>query len=374
MSDHSDADLDQNNPKSKPEVKAKTERNDLPAWARKTAFPPHGQSSPYGGIAYEKGKALPCENLEELSQKAESTALEFVWTPESDHLIAAEEASEIWPAIRKRRLHLAQEDRDDAFHKLKWGSAILAIILFFDYQKGILPWDSMNLGIGFIFLLIFGLVPWYEAQKSIRLRQQKGDEHRIAEVAESRFESWLTRQKIFGTFFLLALIGVCYLIQATAMDTGKGIISGILQPSFFSIQKAGTLKPLPTGESWRLFTGTFLHGNLLHILMNGAGLLYLGRRTEVLVRWPHLFLVYFTSLWLGALFTLNFLPGKPSVGASGGLMGLLGFLLVFESFHKTLVPKPARRRLCAALAVTFLMGVFGYQFIDNMAKSRLPRR
>jgi membrane associated rhomboid family serine protease len=55
------------------------------------------------------------------------------------------------------------------------------------------------------------------------------------------------------------------------------------------------------------------------------------------------------------------------VGSSGGLMGYLGFLLVFESLHARLVPLSARRRLLAGLAITVLIGLLGYRFIDNAA-------
>ena len=48
-------------------------------------------------------------------------------------------------------------------------------------------------------------------------------------------------------------------------------------------------------------------------------------------------------------------------------MGLLGFLLVFETLHVRLVPRPTRRRLGAALLVTFVIGFIGYRFIDNFA-------
>jgi membrane associated rhomboid family serine protease len=48
-------------------------------------------------------------------------------------------------------------------------------------------------------------------------------------------------------------------------------------------------------------------------------------------------------------------------------MGLLGFLLVFESLHARLVPSPARRRLMAGVLLTGLIGLVGYRFIDNAA-------
>lgn len=55
----------------------------------------------------------------------------------------------------------------------------------------------------------------------------------------------------------------------------------------------------------------------------------------------------------------------PSVGGSGGLMGCLGFRLVLETLHAKLVPRSWRRRLLGGVAMTALIGLVGYRFIDN---------
>jgi membrane associated rhomboid family serine protease len=62
-----------------------------------------------------------------------------------------------------------------------------------------------------------------------------------------------------------------------------------------------------------------------------------------------------------------FFVTAPSVGASGGLMGWLGFLLVFETLHHRLVPLDARRRLAAGVALTAVIGLIGYRYVDNAA-------
>ena len=58
---------------------------------------------------------------------------------------------------------------------------------------------------------------------------------------------------------------------------------------------------------------------------------------------------------------------KSRFSSSGGILGLLGFLLVFEFLHGKLVPRRATRRLCAALVFTFVVGFVGYNLIDNWA-------
>jgi membrane associated rhomboid family serine protease len=105
---------------------------------------------------------------------------------------------------------------------------------------------------------------------------------------------------------------------------------------------------------------------LLHFLMNAAALAYLGKRLEVFARWPHLPLVFLFSACIGGEASARFIAA-PTVGASGGLMGWLGFLLVFETLHTSLVPRTARRRLMAGVALTALIGLIGYRYIDNAA-------
>jgi membrane associated rhomboid family serine protease len=55
------------------------------------------------------------------------------------------------------------------------------------------------------------------------------------------------------------------------------------------------------------------------------------------------------------------------VGISGAVCGLLGFLLVFETLHRPLVPSPARRRMFGILVSLIVIGFVGFRFIDNAA-------
>ncbi len=157
------------------------------------------------------------------------------------------------------------------------------------------------------------------------------------------------------TIVLLILMAVVGLIQ---IWIGMGA----------SVEAAGLVKPkYAAGEWWRLLTAPFLHGNPLHWVLNAAALWYLGRRTESLARWPHLAMVFLIAMVAGGVATAKFLPGAPSIGASGGVLGVLGMLMTFELLHRKLVPRSARRRLAAGVVATFAIGFVGYQFIDNAA-------
>ena len=79
-----------------------------------------------------------------------------------------------------------------------------------------------------------------------------------------------------------------------------------------------------------------------------------------------LVMVFMVAAWLGGEASV-WLVSKASVGASGGLLGLLGFLLVFETLHRKLVPVSARRRLLVGVLATGVLGLVGFRFIDNAA-------
>lgn len=116
-----------------------------------------------------------------------------------------------------------------------------------------------------------------------------------------------------------------------ALLVANGIIFALQQmsPRFMTINFA--LWPATHPQSpfmpWQLLTYGFLHGNLTHIAFNMFGLWMFGQDLERL--WgPKRFLNYFLVCVVGAgiiqLLVAGFQGGLyPTVGASGGLFGLL---------------------------------------------------
>jgi membrane associated rhomboid family serine protease len=181
-------------------------------------------------------------------------------------------------------------------------------------------------------------------------------------------ETWLDSQKAPATKVLLALIGCVAIAQLLAPSPGEARASWFaIFHNWGGIPQAGLVKnSYFEGEWWRLFTAPLMHGNIVHLFMNGSAMIYLGKRLEVLARWPHLVLTFLFSACAGGIASAHFVAA-PSVGASGGLMGWLGFLLVFETLHRELIPLRSRKRLAAGVFVTALIGLVGYRFIDNAA-------
>ena len=133
-----------------------------------------------------------------------------------------------------------------------------------------------------------------------------------------------------------------------------------------SIDAAGLVKPVArAGEWWRLLTGTYLHGGLIHFWFNFGALRALAPLVEVYAPRPRLPLVYLAAGLAGSVLSLVLLPNGTSVGASGAILGLAGFLLVLSYRQPGTLPPALRRGLLSTLGLTAVLGVFAFAFIDN---------
>lgn len=352
---------------------------DVPVWARPEAFPPKPSAADKPNCEYGfidlKGASHNASSANELAEKiAKSRAgVDLVWTPGFDRLVVPEQVPELHDSLRARRRKLAQRDVDDG---KRMGLVFGVVLLWTLYAAWANPQTGGSLkslhshqltGLAAMLFFIFGFLPLYEGWKTKRQLARTKPEDMAAEIPDARFDTWLHRQKIPLTYFLLGCLLVCVLVQVY-FDWGKLTFDS-------SVMQAGLLKQVALqhpeltdgGAWWRMMTAPMLHGNLIHFLMNAGGILYLGRRTETLARWPHLLIVFVIAAWVGGIATFYWFPDKIAVGASGGLMGLLGFMLVFETLHRRLVPKPARRRLLAGVVMMAVIGYLGMSFIDNAA-------
>ena len=86
------------------------------------------------------------------------------------------------------------------------------------------------------------------------------------------------------------------------------------------------------GEVWRIATYSFLHFNWLHLLLNVGLLFWIGRIVEQQLGTGRGALIYFVSVICSAAVILlvhNWHPKEgATVGASGGVFGLLGAALI----------------------------------------------
>jgi len=116
-----------------------------------------------------------------------------------------------------------------------------------------------------------------------------------------------------------------------------------IQPSRWGYAVAiafGALEPelVKAGEWWRLFTAALLHGSILHLFVNCFMLYQLGRLAENIFGRMGLIVLFVGSAFTGCLFSA-FIGGNMSVGASGGVMGLVGACIAFGLRHRARIPE-----------------------------------
>ena len=241
---------------------------------------------------------------------------------------------------------------------LMFGAAFGVMLAWNGFKTGKVM-ASGSTGLALLLFLILGFIPWYQGRKRLKKARIWAAGEMAADAPVLRFETWLSLQKSPATRLLLGLMALVGLVQV--------VVEWRSPLPMATVWMAGLTKSAGAATDWwRLLTAPFLHGHWIHWLMNASALAYLGKRVEVFARWPHFAMAFAISAWIGGEASARYMK-QVSVGASGGLMGLLGFLLVFESMHRLLVPESARRRLLAGVLLTAGIGVVFSHFIDNAA-------
>jgi len=169
---------------------------------------------------------------------------------------------------------------------------------------------------------------------------------------------------VIGAAHLLA--GVIQLVQGQANLAGVFVAS---RPTNVLVYLGAMYSPrVSEGELWRLVSCLFLHGDGMHLLLNGLALYGLGRLCESVygpVRFLWLFLVAgvcgSTLSWLGG--------NTASVGASGSIFGLMGSCIVFGYRYRLVLPlhigEMFRKKLLPWVGLNLMIGLV-IPFIDNL--------
>jgi membrane associated rhomboid family serine protease len=154
------------------------------------------------------------------------------------------------------------------------------------------------------------------------------------------------------------------LLSTIVVVTG---IQFVTTPLPTAVAIAGLVKPVTRGgEWWRLLSATYLHGNLWHLGANAAALLALGRLIETYDRPLRVSVIYLAAALGGGLLS-TLVSDTPSIGASGGILGLAGYLIVVAGRQPGATPPWIRKEMLSVLGWTAVMGIVAYVFIDNVA-------
>ena len=162
---------------------------------------------------------------------------------------------------------------------------------------------------------------------------------------------------------LIALI--CFIMYIILVIKSGNLL--IFDADTLALLGANNLALVKSGEIWRLLTAAFLHGGLIHIVVNMYSLFILGTQVETFIgKWKFLF-IYIVSAISGSLLSLVFAePNVVSVGASGALFGLMGSLLYFGYHYRLYLSDAIKNQIIPIIIINLLIG-FTVSRIDNVA-------
>lgn len=160
------------------------------------------------------------------------------------------------------------------------------------------------------------------------------------------------------------LIGCLILVEIATVLTDPE--HSIMSTSREAILLAGFVKQLFwDGDYWRILTGGTLHGGIVHLGFNSYALYILGKLIEYMSNRAHLAIVFLLSMVGGGILSLIFIPDVPSIGASGGVIGFLGYLTAYGFKRRKLLPASFLKNMLFNIGFIAVIGIFVLPGIDN---------
>lgn len=187
------------------------------------------------------------------------------------------------------------------------------------------------------------------------------DKEQQAEESEEQYRQEAARQGMvvatpvapIFTYALLAAIIAVFVVQVLNPENSK-LASGV---------NALTRE----GQFWRLITSGTMHGGVFHLFMNGMALYNLGSAIEYLSNRYNLAIAFLFSVFGGSVLSVLLSPNIESVGASGGIAGLLGFIVIYGFKRRKILPRTFLQDMLINVGLLVAIGIFGYGYIDNAA-------
>lgn len=156
------------------------------------------------------------------------------------------------------------------------------------------------------------------------------------------------------TTILIAGIAIVFLAQI-----GTGLDESILRAGFVKNDFRDK------HEYWRILTGASTHASILHVAMNCYAFYSFGRIFEMLSNRAHLAIVFLLSSIGGGALSLLLQPATISVGASGGIVGLVSYLAVYSFKRRQFISPQFRKSLLTNIGFILVFGLVLYQVVDN---------
>lgn len=147
------------------------------------------------------------------------------------------------------------------------------------------------------------------------------------------------------TYIFIFICGIMFLLSNMGYSNELLIRYGALSKIF-----------IKNGEIIRLVSYMFLHGGLLHIILNMYSLFIIGPRIEDFFgKWKYL-LIYLISGISGGLLSIGMNDNALIIGASGAIFGLFGALLYFGYNYRGYIGAIVKSQVLPIVIYNLLLG------------------
>jgi membrane associated rhomboid family serine protease len=299
--------------------------------------------------------------------KLERPSISIVAAPGEKHLVAAADRPELRPMLLEaNEARLKATLKKSA--KLFFPMAALAVVTYFVVS------DSPVVSLLFLMFAANGAFPYFSSLIQLRRLRKQPDRFLADLSSEVRYSVWLSlagnrgarrTNWLVGAWVVVFLAQLVALYRSGALDSVDLMTLGGTGPRP-DIAVAGLVKSLVPAEPWRLLTAATMHAGLLHLLMNVLVMMGLSVQLERGIHRYFVALVWLLGAVVGNLASWYSVP-NPSLGASGGIAAVFGYLLVTGWVCHRILPPGYFGRLAANLVFMCVLGYLGRDIIDNSA-------
>lgn len=145
-------------------------------------------------------------------------------------------------------------------------------------------------------------------------------------------------------FFVYVTVFICTIMLFVSIIENGGFESSAVNPMFgpsaevlIDLGAKQTDRIVNEGEFFRLFTPMFLHAGVVHYIVNMFVLWFIGRAIELSHGTLAATIIFVLTAVGGTILSAIFLPEYISVGASGGIFGLIGACIADICQHWSLL-------------------------------------
>lgn len=186
----------------------------------------------------------------------------------------------------------------------------------------------------------WGILGLYEHLSSIRTDVEWAEDAAMRRANGESYLSWADfeankRKGVNRPFFTYFLILTCSIVLVASFALNGWVleplyVNPMIGPSAQTLIRMGAKDSyliVNDDESWRLISSIFLHAGLVHYFLNTLAVWFLGKAIETSHGALAASILFVIPAIGGTILSAIFLPEYITVGASGGIFGLIGACL-----------------------------------------------